>query len=79
MNISLTPELEKAVKQKVASGLYNNSSEVIREALRLSLKLEQENEWLKREAALGYAQLEAGDVTRVSSRNEFLKLARGKG
>ena len=78
MNISLTPELEKAVKQKVASGLYNNSSEVIREALRLSLKLEQENEWLKREAALGYAQLEAGDVTRVSSRNEFLKLARGE-
>jgi antitoxin ParD1/3/4 len=76
VNISLTPELEKAVKQKVASGLYNNSSEVIREALRLSLKLEQENDWLKREAALGYAQLEAGEVTRVSSRNEFLKLAR---
>ena len=35
MNISLTPELEKLVQQKVASGLYNNASEVVREALRL--------------------------------------------
>ena len=35
MNISLTPELERIVKSKVDSGLYNNASEVIREALRL--------------------------------------------
>ena len=34
VNISLTPELEKAVKEKVASGLYHNANEVIREALR---------------------------------------------
>lgn len=34
MNISLTPELEKYVRGKVASGLYNNASEVVREALR---------------------------------------------
>jgi Arc/MetJ-type ribon-helix-helix transcriptional regulator len=32
MHISLTPKLENAVKRKVASGLYNNASEVIREA-----------------------------------------------
>ncbi len=37
MNVSLTPELEKYVRQKVASGLYNNASEVIREALRAFL------------------------------------------
>ena len=35
MNISLTPTLEKFVQDKVASGLYNSASEVIREALRL--------------------------------------------
>jgi len=35
MHVSLTPELEELVKEKVASGLYNNASEVIREALRL--------------------------------------------
>lgn len=38
MNISLTVQLEALVKQKVASGLYNSSSEVIREALRLMEK-----------------------------------------
>ncbi|MBM3510821.1 MAG: type II toxin-antitoxin system ParD family antitoxin [Alphaproteobacteria bacterium] len=35
MNVSLTPELEKFVRDRVASGLYNNASEVVREALRL--------------------------------------------
>ena len=35
MNISLTPALEQFVNDKVATGLYNSVSEVIREALRL--------------------------------------------
>lgn len=37
MNVSLTPELERLVREKVATGLYNNASEVVREALRLFL------------------------------------------
>ena len=78
MIISLTPTLEKAVKEKVESGLYKNSSEVIREALRIALRQEQENDWLKPEAGIGYAQLEAGGVTRVDCRKEFKKLVRGK-
>lgn len=40
MNVSLTPKLEKYVRRKVASGFYNNASEVIREALRLLLERE---------------------------------------
>jgi predicted nucleotidyltransferase len=40
VNVSLTPELEKYVRRKVASGLYNNASEVIREALRLLVEHE---------------------------------------
>ncbi len=35
MNINLTPQLEKLVRSKVASGLYTSASEVVREALRL--------------------------------------------
>jgi antitoxin ParD1/3/4 len=35
VNVSLTPKLEGFVKAKVKSGLYNNASEVLREALRL--------------------------------------------
>ena len=41
LNINLTPELEKLVRQKVDSGRYNSASEVVREALRL---MERENE-----------------------------------
>ncbi len=40
MNISLTPALEKFVNDKVASGLYNSVSEVIREAIRLLISKE---------------------------------------
>ena len=35
MNVSLTPQLEKFVAEKVASGRYTSASEVVREALRL--------------------------------------------
>ncbi|MDD2902689.1 MAG: type II toxin-antitoxin system ParD family antitoxin [Syntrophales bacterium] len=49
MNVNLTPQLEEMIKKKVASGLYNSASEVVREALRLmeeqdrvrAVKLEQ--------------------------------------
>lgn len=34
MNVSLTPELLQLVQSKVASGMYNNASEFIREAIR---------------------------------------------
>ena len=59
MNISLTPELENAVKAKVASGLYNNASEVIREALRHEVQ-RVDFETLKAETASGFSQLRAG-------------------
>jgi antitoxin ParD1/3/4 len=35
MNVSLTPELEQFVHEKVKSGRYLSASEVVREALRL--------------------------------------------
>ena len=34
MNVSLTPELMRLVQNKVASGMYNNASEFVREAIR---------------------------------------------
>jgi len=43
MHVSLTDQLEKMVKAKVASGLYNNASEVIRESLRF---METHEEWI---------------------------------
>jgi antitoxin ParD1/3/4 len=41
MNVSLPEELAKFVKDKVSTGRYGSSSEVVREALRLMEKTEQ--------------------------------------
>ena len=64
MNISLTPELDNIVKQKVKSGMYNSASEVIREALRLFQshdELQQEKiNALRLEVKKGIASLNAG-------------------
>lgn len=35
MNVSLTPELEELIHERVRSGRYTSASEVVREALRL--------------------------------------------
>jgi antitoxin ParD1/3/4 len=67
MNVSLTPQLEIYVKQKVASGMYNSVSEVMREALRLleerdalkSIKLEA----LRRDVQDGLDELDRGQAT----------------
>ena len=65
MNVSLTPELDALVKNKVASGLYNNASEVIREALRLLYEHDQlrvlKMELLKKELAVGLDALDRKD------------------
>jgi antitoxin ParD1/3/4 len=66
MHISLTPELESKVKQKVASGFYNNASEVIRDALRFWEKNEElvqhmKLELLKKRLAIGADQAKQGE------------------
>jgi antitoxin ParD1/3/4 len=52
LNVSLTDELVKFVKNKVETGRYTSSSEVVREALRLLEKQDQEEaeklRWLQR-------------------------------
>jgi antitoxin ParD1/3/4 len=35
VNVSLTPELEELIQERVRSGRYTSASEVVREALRL--------------------------------------------
>jgi antitoxin ParD1/3/4 len=66
MNVSLTEELEAMVQEKVASGMYNSASEVIRQALRLLNEQDQIRqmrlEELRREVAIGIEQIERGQV-----------------
>ena len=56
MNVSLTPELEKFVQEKVEGGRYTSASEVVREALRLMEKRDQR--LVEREQALAAFQAE---------------------
>lgn len=64
MNVSLTPELEKLVNQKVKTGLYNSASEVLREGLRLLQQRDEMREAklnaLRAEIQKGIDDLEAG-------------------
>jgi antitoxin ParD1/3/4 len=59
MNVSLTPELEKIVAERVASGRYASASEVIREALRLLEERDQLNQ-LRQDVRRGLEQLDQG-------------------
>lgn len=64
MNISLTPEMDKWVVQKVKSGMYKSSSELIREGLRLLQAREEQRESmvedLRSELLVGLKQLDVG-------------------
>ena len=53
MNVSLTPELEELVNEKVRTGLYQTASEVVREALRL---LKQRDDEARRADRTGRAE-----------------------
>ena len=60
MNVSLTPELERLVNEKVESGLYQTASEVVREALRLLKERDQAREQLRGDVQAGFDQLARG-------------------
>ena len=64
MNVSLTPELENIVDEKVKSGHYKSASEVLREGLRLLQQRDEMREAklnaLRAEIQKGIDDLEAG-------------------
>jgi antitoxin ParD1/3/4 len=66
MNVSLTPELEKFVESRVATGRYQTASEVVREGLRLLEEQERQREAgfqvLKNKLKRGAAQAERGEL-----------------
>ena len=65
MNVSLTPELEELITQKVRSGRYTSASEVIREGLRLLEEQDQIRqkrlEAIREKIDRGLAQLDNGE------------------
>lgn len=62
MNVALTPEFEALIRRKLATGMYKNAAEVVREGLRL---LAEEDDWkadVRRKIREGVKQLRAGQV-----------------
>ena len=67
MNVSLTPQLESLIRQKVDSGRYNNASEVVRQALRLLDAEEQQEAWLRARITEAEEQVRRGGVLEMSA------------
>lgn len=78
MNISLTPELERLIDERVRSGLYNSASEVVREGLRLLMERDQlkqmKLEELRRQIQIGIDASNRGEVVSEEEAMERLKL-----
>ena len=76
MNVSLSPELERLIDEKVKSGMYNSASEVIRAGLRLLQEHDELREIrlreLKADVQKGIEEIERGDV--VDGDEVFLEL-----
>ena len=71
LNVTLTTELLQIVQSKIDSGLYANSSEVIRDAIRqmdTTVDLLDELKLTRLKAALaeGIRQAEAGETTSLT-------------
>ena len=73
MNVSLTPALEEMVQKKVASGLYNSASEVIREALRMLAENDKIQNAklmaLREDVDVGLRQLDNGQFTEYDEKS----------
>jgi antitoxin ParD1/3/4 len=78
MNVSLTPELEQFVNQKVESGRYHTASEVVRDGLRLLLEREESHQKkldeLRREIAIAIKQADEGKVAPLDAEETLTRV-----
>ena len=57
MHISLTPEMERFIDERVESGLYETAGEVVREALRLLNERDLVRDQLRADVVAGFDRL----------------------
>lgn len=80
-NVVLTDYHEKIIDQLVKSGRYQNSSEVIRDALRLIKQRDQEDaaklKALRKAAQQGFDAIEKGDYESFATADEVRSFLRG--
>jgi antitoxin ParD1/3/4 len=70
-NVNLTDELDRFVLEKVASGRYENASEVVRAALRT---LEREEQQYHAKLAALRAAIDEGDASGVAAGGVFARV-----
>lgn len=78
MNVSLTPELERLINDKVETGSYQTASEVVREALRLMKQRDEGLLQLRKEIRAGLDQVERGEYTEYDRKSTPRLAARVK-
>jgi antitoxin ParD1/3/4 len=74
VNVSLTPELERLINDKVETGSYQTASEVVREALRLLKHRDEGLVQLRGDIQAGLDQAARGEYT-AHDRPSLSKLA----
>ena len=62
MDWTIPPEFERAVRERLSSGLYGSADEVFLAALRALEFVETELDTLRREVQVGMDQVERGQV-----------------
>lgn len=72
MNISLTPEMDEWIANKIKTGMYKSSSELIKEGLPLLQARDEQRqkmvEDLRTELLVGIKQLDADKVKKIDTK-----------
>lgn len=78
MKVALTEALERYVREQVASGLYEDTDEVIRDALRMKIRAEAGEQEklaaLRRDIDVGWQQAERGEFADYSLQDTLRRL-----
>jgi antitoxin ParD1/3/4 len=68
MKVSLTPELERLVEEKIKTGMYQTASEVVREGLRLLNERDHRLATLRRDVRSGFEAIDRGEFEEYDAR-----------
>ncbi|MDP2733454.1 MAG: type II toxin-antitoxin system ParD family antitoxin [Hoeflea sp.] len=77
MNFSLGKTWEQYVAEQVDSGMFNNASEVVRDALRRQQEQLLHLEALRRDVAQGVASVKAGNISQAGP-EDIIRQARAR-
>ena len=69
MNFSLGKNLEEYVSNQVNGGMFNNASEVIRDALRLQMEKQLKLDSLRQDIKQGIESIKNGNISHATAKD----------